>query len=168
MRSGTEVIENKLFYSVSKLVPRLNDQDSENIEQTNVSSSSCLEQNSSPESSSVKSNLMSSSIPRTEEHNSSLYDDIGSSSKQERSGQIINFYGFLPIPIPDPMPTVSIVLIAQSNEYDVRLHLEFHIYTILYNFHARTFYMIELPYHWFNFHKQQHRPRLDWFEVKTC
>lgn len=74
--SGTEVIENKLFYSLSKLV-----------EQSNISSSSFpTPANSSESSNVVKSNLMSSFIYRSQEHNSSFYDDFGSSSKQEKSG----------------------------------------------------------------------------------
>uniref|UniRef100_F6GZU0 Protein kinase domain-containing protein n=1 Tax=Vitis vinifera TaxID=29760 RepID=F6GZU0_VITVI len=73
--SGTEVIENKLFYSLSKLV-----------EQSNISSSSFpTPANSSESSNVVKSNLMSSFIYRSQEHNSSFYDDFGSSSKQEKS-----------------------------------------------------------------------------------
>lgn len=110
--SGTEVIENKLFYSLSKLV-----------EQSNISSSSFpTPANSSESSNVVKSNLMSSFIYRSQEHNSSFYDDFGSSSKQEKSGQRTHhyisgypFYGFLPIPIPGPMHPVPIILPALSS-----------------------------------------------------
>ncbi|RVX03449.1 hypothetical protein CK203_019986 [Vitis vinifera] len=121
--SGTEVIENKLFYSLSKLVPLLNYQDSESVEQSNISSSSFpTPANSSESSNVVKSNLMSSFIYRSQEHNSSFYDDFGSSSKQEKSGQRTHhyisgypFYGFLPIPIPGPMHPVPIILPALSS-----------------------------------------------------
>lgn len=119
---GTEVSEKKSFYSVSKFVPPLNYQESESIELSGIPSSSSATPASSLESSnSVKSNLMSSFIYRSQELNASFHDDFGSSSKQEKSGQrthyCISGYFFMVLSVPIPYPThpVPVALLAFVN-----------------------------------------------------
>ena len=81
--SETDVVEHKLFYSMSKPVPQSNFLVSENIDQSEIS----LRSNSLTMSSyeiSKRGHLMPSFSLKSEEHN--FPSDFGSSSKQEKSG----------------------------------------------------------------------------------
>ncbi|XP_028060022.1 uncharacterized protein LOC114263644 isoform X6 [Camellia sinensis] len=83
----TDNVERRVVYSISKPVPLSAVQDNENNEQSVISCRSCSASMTSSKSSAIlENNLTSSFTHRSREHHFSS-GDLGSTSKQEKSGQ---------------------------------------------------------------------------------